>query len=377
MQKKLCLSLLVALSGCLTAQNAFTHTLGFNKINCLVNSDTIVGIPFRAQGSQTAVLASEPVVIGDVATLTLSLNNLTAGAFLTSRHYVKFDGGTKDGRFYDITSNTANTLTINLNGDNLTGVIAGSYVVIAEYWTLNTLFPPTGATTSWAETPATSGNWVPNGHAVVSSNSNSSLARRTEILMPNLTTAGINLTPASIHFISGTTTKKWTQAKTGGTFVPSGDTVIYPDTYFTIRHSSSVSRPTILNGVGEVEMGSMSIPISTSATSKWDNQIALLRPIPLKLSELGLAGTSAFVPSGSVSSLARRDELFVYNNAVALKNRVPSTVYFVMGGNWQKMVNNVAVLANDDVIQAGYGIIIRKYKTSAGQTVFWENHATY
>jgi uncharacterized protein (TIGR02597 family) len=75
--------------------------------------------------------------------------------------------------------------------------------------------------------------------------------------------------------------------------------------------------------------------------------------------------------------LARRDELFVYNNDVAIKNRAPSAVYFVMGGNWYKMVNNVAVESNDDRIEAGYGIIIRKYKTSAGQTVFWDNQSTY
>ena len=48
-----------------------------------------------------------------------------------------------------------------------------------------------------------------------------------------------------------------------------------------------------------------------------------------------------------------------------------------MGGNWQKMVNNLPVVANDDVIQAGHGLIIRKYKSTTGQTVFWDNHPTF
>lgn len=368
-------TVLLAAATQLMAQSVTSEPIGFNKVTCLNNSDTIVGVPFRSQGSRNSKLAAAPVVNGDVATLTLTATNLPL--WPGHSRYVKFNSGTKEGRYYDITSNTDTTITLDLNGDTLGDATTGDALVIAEYWTLGTLFPASGATTAWTETPAASGNWVQNGHAVVSSNSYSLLARRTEILLPNLTTAGINLTPASVHFISGTTTKTWTEAKTGGSFVPSGSTILNPDTYFIIRHAAAVARPTTFRSVGEVEAGSVSIPLATSTSVKWDNQVAIPRPLPVKLSELGLAGTSAFVSSNSISLLARRDELFVFDNLVALKNRTPSAVYFVIGGNWQKMVNNLPVVANDDVIQAGHGLIIRKYKSTTGQTVFWDNHPTF
>ncbi|MFN2427032.1 MAG: 30S ribosomal protein S17, partial [Candidatus Binatia bacterium] len=45
----------------------------------------------------------------------------------------------------------------------------GDRVVIAEYWTLDTLFPPAQATTGWTENTENPGEYIQNGHAVVAS----------------------------------------------------------------------------------------------------------------------------------------------------------------------------------------------------------------
>ncbi|NJM37856.1 MAG: TIGR02597 family protein [Akkermansiaceae bacterium] len=161
-----------------------TEPVGFNKVTCLGNSDTIVGVPLRMQGSVKSRLSANPTVNGNTATLNLVSSSLPT--WTGSTRYVKFDSGTKDGSWYDITSNTADSLTINLNGDNLTGAVTSDSIVISEYWTLDTLFPPAAATTD----PATT------GHAIVASTGTSPIQRRTSILLPDIVTSGINL-PAS------------------------------------------------------------------------------------------------------------------------------------------------------------------------------------
>jgi hypothetical protein len=53
-----------------------TNPMGFNTVTCLANSDTIVGVPLRAQGSIATKLAAAPAVNGAQATLTLAHNTL-------------------------------------------------------------------------------------------------------------------------------------------------------------------------------------------------------------------------------------------------------------------------------------------------------------
>ncbi len=364
------LSLLFAFAGCLTAQTAVTEPLGLNKITCLTNSDTIVGVPFRQQGSQTSTLASAPVVNGDVATLTLSLDSLNASGL--TKHFVKFNSGTKNGCFYDITANTANTLTIALNGDALTGAVSGNSVVISEFWTLDTLFPPAGVTTLWTETPTGSGNWVPNGNAIVASASTLATARRTEVLIPDVVSSGTNLPAEGRYYVSGGT---WKRSNSGTTNY--GNIVkLYPDTLFTISQPSTVARSTIFRSIGEVELGSMVIPLSTRDNLAQDNFIAIPRPLSVTLEGLNLRQSGAFMTSASTLTTARRDQLLVFNNDLQLKNKTPSATYYVSGGTW-KLVNGGTADQGTVSIPAASGFIVRKYQVAGHPTAFWTNTPTY
>lgn len=349
--------------GAVLGESAVSTTLGFNKVVCLPNSDTIVGIPFRQQGSRSGALASAPDVSGDSATLTLS-GNLALPPGELDKHYVKFSSGAKDGRFYDITGNTADTLTIDLNGDSLGGTAEGDKLVIAEYWTLDTLFPPDKATTSWTETPEGSGNWVPNGHAVVASSS--TLARRTEILLPNLTGQGTNLAPTTVYFIHQGI---W---KIVGSGDDQGGVVLYPDNYMIVRNNANVANSTIFSTSGDVDYSSMAIPLSTRVVGSQDNHVAVPRPVAVRLIDLGL-DSSVFVESPS--ALNRRDEILIFDNSLAAKNKGPTAVYFKTAASWRKV--GTADNEDDAVIPPGHGIIIRKYPTESGQTVFWNNFPAY
>ncbi len=343
----------------LAAQVVTTEPVGFNKVTCLANSDTIVGVPLRVQGSITTKLAAVPTLNGELATLSLASSALPA----FSKHYLKFIGGTRDGRWYDITANTATSVTIDLNGDNLNGVISGDSVLIAEYWTLNSLFPPAGATTSWTETPVGSGNWVPNGHAIVPWPNG--LNRRTEVLLPNITAQGINIASAGTYYITGGVWKKF-----GDTSKPNfGDTILYPDNYFSLRHPSTVAHNTIFRSLGEVENKNFTIFLSTRTTGKQDNFIGLPRPTPIKLKHLGLNDDAVFV--ASASALNRKDELLVFDNETAIRNKAPTVTYYRLSTGWRKF-GDASTNQDDTTIPAGAGFIIRK-SISDGSSDVWQN----
>ena len=368
------LSLLLLFSGPLLSETVTTEPVGYNKVTCLANSDTIVGVPLRVQGSITTKLVAAPVVDPENSDLvTLTLHNSELPAYTPSTRYLKFNGGAADGRWYDITANTTNSVTIDLNGDILPAVAADNSVIIAAYWTLDSLFPPTGATTSWTETPAGSGNWVPNGHAIVASTNAFSSGRRTEILLPNLTGVGTNLSSSGTFYLFNGGWRKQGQSVTSNF----GAQVLYPDNYFTIRHPLAVAHATTFRSLGEVETKSFIIPLNTRSDGKQDNFIGLIRPVGLRLQDLALGGTPAFMTSESAFSSGRRDELLVFNNQLAAQNKSASATYYYFNGAWRRQGQPVTTDAGSDIIPAGWGFLIRKYQVSGGLTAYWINTSSY
>lgn len=342
------------------AESVTSEPIGFNKVTCLSNSDTIVGVPFRVQGSLTTKAAAVPVVNAGSATLTLTVTNLTAGAL--TRHFIKFNSGAKDGAWYDVTDNTTDSVTIDLNGDNLTGVVAGDALVIAEYWTLNALFPPAAATTD----PGTT------GHAIVASIGTLAFQRRTELLLPDLQGAGINRATSGKYYIHGGIWKKSGDA----TGADQGALLIYPDSYFTVRHPASVAASTVFKSTGEVEVRNFTIPLATLTTGQQDTFVGIPRPVGVTLAGLNLWQSGAFVKSDGILAFQRRDLLLVFDNAAAAQNRSASATYFHNGTSWLKL-NDGTVNHDTDIIPAGAGFIIRKYRTADGSSALWKNTPSY
>ncbi|TAG10657.1 MAG: TIGR02597 family protein [Verrucomicrobia bacterium] len=356
----------------ISAQTVTTGAVGYNRITCPTNADTIVGVPFQAQGSIACRLNAAPAVSGSKATLTLNLSTLTPGGL--TGHYVRFVGGTRDGRWYDVLTaspdtNTASTVTINLNGDNLAGVLNGNSLVIARYWTLATLFPPAQATSSWAETPPGSGNFVPNGHAVVASGGTTASQRRTQLGLPNLTGTGIDRPGVDTFYITG---GEWRKQGIAGNF---GTTILFPDSHMSISHPSSVTRPTIFRSFGDVVHTPFTIPLATNVTGKRDSYIAIPRPIPLRLNQLNLLESGAFVQSANISASGRQDELLVYATPSSFLNKTPTSSYFAFGGNWR--IQGDTNPQNTAIIPAGAAITVRKAPTLGGVTTHWLNTPTY
>lgn len=363
----LSLAILVASSGLLSAQSEMVcDPVGFNKIPCLTNSDTIVGVPLRAKGSQKATLSALPdttALPGSAILPVAGSPGWTAGAY-AGTHFVKFTSGAMDGSFYPVTANTADTLTIDLNGDDAGAVVASDTILLAEYWTLNTLFPPADATSDPATTKT----------AIVASTNTYTSGRRTELKLPDLVSSGTNLAPTQTFFIYNGVWRK------PGDAVDYGSTRIHPDSYFIVRHTSSVTAGTTYLCLGEVEMGNFAIPLSTQSTTglntRQDNFVAVPRPINLTINQLGLV-PDAFVASTNAYASGRKDELLVFNNASQAFNKAASATYYYYNNAWRKQGANPTIDFGTDVIPAGAGFLVRKAPTVGGVTSFWVNPATY
>ena len=372
LQPLLLLPFLLLISSVSSAEIIMTSPIGVNKITCLANSDTIVGIPFRKEGSRSTVTSGDPIAVSGQADLReIPLSASTLGAGSLNQHYLHFTSGTRDGRWYDITANTTTSVTIDLNGDDLTGVVIGDSVTITEYWTLDTLFPPAQATTGWTEDPQNAGVWLPNGNAIVASAGTRAFQRRTELLFPNIEGSGINRSSLVSYYVYN---NQWQEVNGDGS--DTGNVVIYPDMILTIRQPSTISHPTWYRSSGEVLTTSFSTPLHTQTDVRRDTFVGLPRPIDLTLGELNLWESGAFAQSLGTRAFERRDELLIFDNSNAAINKSSSTTYFHNGTNWLAVGDNTTN-RDTDIIPAGAGFIIRKYQTTGGETAFWNNIAPY
>jgi uncharacterized protein (TIGR02597 family) len=348
---------LAASCGFASAQaTAYTTPVGYVSQPCLANSDTIVSVPLRISAAAAGALSVAPVVSGTSATLTLSgTPGFTANAFANT-HYVKFKTGLDKGKWYVITANTADSLTVDLNGAT-TSAVATDQLEVIKFWTLNELFNPAQSTTD----PATTGN------AIVASLNQLASGRRTQVLLPNLTGVGTNLAPTTIYYINDGI---WKKQGAGATNF--GTDQLWPDTYFIIRHPAAVTAPTTYTAVGEVDIWNFNVTLGTQAAGRQDNFIGLPRPTDIALNALNLAGTPAFVSSTSQLAAGRRDELLVYNNTAAGLNKAPALIYYHHDGIWKKQGGG-ATDVGAEVIPAGAGFIIRKYQAAGGASSNWDN----
>jgi uncharacterized protein (TIGR02597 family) len=266
-----------------------------------------------------------------------------------------FSSGTdpKDGSCYTVASNGTNTLTLELNGDDISSVPAGSTVTVYPYWTLATVFPPSASGTSFIA-------------------STSPLFRQTQILVPNSSETGINLaTAATYYFYNGA----WRLV--GDSVTNShNDDIFIPDSYVTVRNPAGT---TTLVSMGNVQSGNFMVPLATEASGAQDNFVGICRPIDTSLNNLALATSGVFTSSTSSQDL--EDQILLVSNTTATINKSASASYFyytgTSGTGWRLFGDSITNDHGGDVIPAGTGFIIRKAATAGGTTEFWQNPPSY
>lgn len=307
-----------------------------------------------------------PIVQGDellVNGLAYNVASVTSdSALVLSRAYTgttatglsaSYDHSPKEGSYYTVTANGSNTLTVNLNGDSLSTVATGTSVSLIPYWTLGTAFPASDAGTSY-----------------IASTSSLAFGRATQILLPDMTTAGINLAPSSFfyYYNSG-----WRQAGQNVS-VAYNDSILLPSSYFIVRNTSSA---TTFTPSGGVYMNRLSVPLDTQASTSQDNAAAVARPAAVTLNDLGIVDSGAFTPSTSSLALGRKDTLLTYDNTQSGTNKAPNNIYYYYNNAWRLAGQNVNTDYGSTVIPFGTGFTVRKAATTGAVTSFWENTRNY
>jgi len=341
------------------AQTISSNAVGYVQLTCTAASDTTLAVPFTQPAATVGLIA---LVSGSTVTVSgtagWTSNQFVYSGSGSSTYYVQLGpcgSGTdpKDGSYYTIASNGANTLTLELNGDDISSVPAGCTLTVYPYWTLATVFPPSTSGTSFIA-------------------STSPLFRQTQILVPNASGAGINLaTAATYYFYNGA----WRLA---GDSVSNShnDDILIPDSYVTVRNPSGT---TTLMTKGNVQSGNFTIPLATEASGAQDNFVGICRPIDTSLNDLALATSGAFTSSTSGQTL--QDQILLISNTTAAINKSASATYFyytgTSGTGWRLFGDSITNDHGGDLIPAGTGFVIRKAATAGGATEFWQNPPTY
>jgi uncharacterized protein (TIGR02597 family) len=318
---------------------------GYCRLTLLGNSDTFVSMPFSRPPAEFGAVLS---VGGNVVQLRGS-PGWTANRWVynapsqTNTYYLLVRSGPLEGDYFTITANSSDTLTLDLEGGSLAQLALGDAVAIVPFWTLGTVFPM-GQGVNPSASPAN---------------------RATEVLFPNLTGNGVNLSATATYY-------RWTGAwrKVGAGAAVKSDDVILPDMYLVVRHN--VSGDTTLTTEGSMLAVKSHIPIRRDLNKTQDNDLALARPLPVALNASSLVEDGIVRASSSPSS--RLDELLVFDNSVAARNKSAAGDYYFWNGIWSKIGANGADQGSDVVFTPGTGVILR---SGAGSDATWEIPSPY
>ena len=347
----------VALALCVCSSAVAENLMiGFNRVTCPAKSDTLVSVPFmkhpvKASGS----LASAPNLstTGQAILSLTSSGNWTTNEF-KGKSYVRFTSGAKAGQWYDIIGNTVSTLTIDLNGENGSALASGDALMVVEYWTLNTLFPPGNQTT------------------IHVSSGNLGYQQKTTVLFPNTTDTGINLPAEGVYFLTSSGWKQFIKD-----FPSAGDKILPPGLPFVIRHPFGVAA-TDFEPEGRVLRSTDSVMLIQAEASRQDNTAAIFRPMDVPLSNSGL-DEAAFASSDSHEPGARKDELLIFDNSVTGFNKPPSLIYYKVSSSWFREEGKGAAnppAGQEEVLSASSGVVVRKASGTATMAT-WKNQPAY
>ena len=306
------------------------------QLSAPANTDTPVspsfGRPPVWRGLLTAVSGNVLTIAG---TPGWTVNHY---APVTEIYYVRLMTGTLAGHYFVVATNTANTVTVDNAGLDLSVITAGNQAELAPFWTLGTFYPASYANVSF----------VPSA---------SPLARQTEILFYDPAGTGVNRSPTETYYFYNAAWRK-----VGASVATSYNTkVLLPDTYFL--HRNKVTATTLTVG-GRLFTSKLTTVVEARSATQQDNYVTMAHPAQVSLRNTGLVSSGAF--STSLSPLSRTDQLFVFNPAQTGFNRSASATYYYYNSGWRKVGAAVTVDFSDSVfLTPGSGFIIRK---AAGPT---------
>lgn len=272
------------------------------------------------------------------------------GAY-ASGYFLLVEEGTLAGRMFEITANTATTLTL-VDDDSELAAAATFVASVIPALTLGEMFP--GGL----------------GGKVEINPGNPDL-----ILFSNDNTAGVEgFAPEAFYYygdIGGT--PGW--RKVGSPLDQShDDDALTLGEGFVVRNNSGADISFFL--FGEVLTSSVRVPIYSKASGSTDNLVGAPRPLSIALSELGLSDGGVVEQTTDANEV--KDTVRVFLNAGSGTNKAPDAEYCYYTDGWRKVVAGAVVLGEGpfdaDLVPASAAIVVRKRATVEDQTVFWTNN---
>lgn len=367
------------------AADGVTDPMGYSEVALAGNSDSYLFIPFKRTPALVTTVAAieangqydggEPFVDADgdgqkdaseSYTDTSNVLTLPEGVVLqqdqfvysqgtqSNTYYVSFKSGSKEGIFCPIVNNGVNTLVVDTMGYDLSAMTGELAIEVVPYHTLGTVFPT--------------------GQGIHPSASHSAGARPTSVLLPNHDVAGKNLPFDQVYYYYSGSEPGW--RKSGAPDVVANDTVLPPDSFFIVRHNDPTGTTLVFSG--DVHVAKFATPLNTLAANvDQDNFVAAPIPVEMRLRDLNLVESGAFVPSSSHSAAVRQDILAVWDNASLGFNKAATVSYYYFSGSsgagpgWRK-AGVPLVLAGDDVVMSSSRVfVIRKKATPAPSSSLW------
>jgi uncharacterized protein (TIGR02597 family) len=338
--------------GSLLAQESTTDPVGFNKVTCLRASSTALSVPFmESENSFTGVVGNSVSVTGTSPDNTVTFNvkntpNFTVNGF-QGMYYLRFGSGELAGSYYQIKSNTSNTITLNLEGDDGSLISENDVINVYRLSTLSTLFPDGNST-------------------VVPSTGTASSARMTEIrIIPRVSSGVFGAVPSVYYWFNG----EWRNAANNSN---ADNVILWPDSSFVLRHTSNVPANTTFVAKGLANVDLNIIPIFTEENGvQVDNVVSWPRPIPVQVQNMNLIGSGVFTSSPSTSPADRKDILFVVRNEIPGNLDAKQMMLIHVGTNWIRVDDGSNSVVNTMEITPSQGLLVRK-RSGNGTTLFWQ-----
>jgi len=348
MKTKLTYSLLAAAAACCMAQGqttAYTTPVGYVTLDIPANSDSHVGQPLIREIAYQGVASS---AVGSVVNLAQSAS-LIANQFVyappaqAKSYYLQVVGGSLNGRYFDVVSNTTTSITIDNGGVDISAVT--DFKVI-PYWTLGTLFPGgTGVGT-------TEDIFEPNGL----------------VQFKDPAATGANRPAPKSYF-------HYTGSDESGTGWYDNDNVaegvqdnltIDPFIAARVRNFGSLKQVVVS---GSVPTSAVAVPVVTAAVTN-DNYLSVQYPMDVTLAGSGLSA----VVTPSTDIFEPVDLVQIYNETASGRNKAIVATYFYYTGNEEAGTgwydnDNVAAGLQDNVVgilKAGRTFTVRKSAGTPG-----------
>jgi uncharacterized protein (TIGR02597 family) len=340
-------------SGPCSAAESYTPPAGYFAIPVKAASDNYISLPLvqKATGFATVSWAGrDRISIGGSRRFNAGQFGPKPGAWRAS-YVAEFVTGSLRGVSYDVLDNSADTLLLDTQGDNLTqhprGAVGfGDIVRLRPLWTPSAVF---GDTEESLQIDA-----KPDG----------STSAGDTISLPDNAVIGLNKPPAiELSFIQNA---GW-RSSAGDQSTNRAEYPIFPGQPIKVRRSSA--QDTTIITLGHVARGQQSIYVPDGGDDGNDVYVALLHPEPVSLGSSGLVPIStptsgAFQPS--TNAIFRSDELMAFEEESGFNPTPTKAFYFLAGRGWRQAGLPGWESGHSLILEPGRAYLLRRKAGSLG-----------